>query len=74
MGTFVPPLDGHSMLRLPKDTPPAYWGGWAEIDGASELSEKYVILRTIRTGRDGASDAQYIVDRAASGLHFGKVI
>lgn len=66
--------EGHSLVRLPKDTPPAYWGGWAEVDqGLTEQSMKYVFLRTTRSGRDGVSDAQYIVDRAASGLHFGGV-
>lgn len=67
--------DGHSLARLPKDTPSAYWENWAEIDQSlTEQSTKYVIVRTFRTGKNGVLDAKYIVDRAASGLHFGAVI
>jgi hypothetical protein len=73
--TFNPETDGHTLLRLPKDTPDSYWGGWAEVDqGLTEQSTKHVILRTVRTGSTGESDAQYILDRAASGLYFGSLV
>ncbi len=61
-----------SYINLPADTPEGYWEGWASK--VTDIEHGRMILETTRRGRDGASDAQYIVDRCASGLHFGYVL
>ena len=52
--------------------PSAYWDGWATVERREP--DGTVLLRTTRTGSDGRSDAQYIVDRLASGLYWASIL
>ena len=60
----------HSFIRVPVLATSAYWENYAE---AVSTEGATVLVRTYRTGSTGASDAQYIIDRLASGLHFAKL-
>ena len=65
-------------MEVPPDAPSAYWEGWAEEVGVGNphgiAADRRVTLRTLRTGRDGRSDAKFVIDRLASGLYFGRVL
>jgi hypothetical protein len=68
-----------TVIRVPRDAPPAYWDGWAEIRLAiptmtNDPNDSMITLRTYRTGADGESDARYIRDRLASGLYFAEIL
>lgn len=53
----------------------AYWEGWATPCGSETIDGKaYRIVATKRLGDQGRSDGQFIVDRLASGLHFGRIL
>lgn len=55
------------------EAPAAYWGGWAEeVSRFCPCPGSPIMLRTIRKGRDGESDARYIADRLASGMHYAE--
>lgn len=69
--TTITTVDLPTFIQVPATSPEGYWGGWAVI---VQQSATTILLVTRRTGRDGRSDAQYIVDRLASGLHFGTQI
>ena len=60
---------GRTVLRLPSTIPTAYWDGYFEQVG--EHVDGTVEIRSFRAGATGQSDAQYVIDRCASGLHFG---
>jgi hypothetical protein len=53
-----------------------YWQDWAVMARSTVKGNliKSNLIRTVRTGSDGRSDAQYIVDRLASGFHFAKIV
>jgi hypothetical protein len=63
-----------TFVLVPSNAPVAYWEGWATPCGFDTVDGKvYTIVATHRTGSTGRSDAQYIIDRMASGLHFAKL-
>lgn len=66
----------NTYVQVPANAPSAYWENWAEQvpAGQGPYVADGMLLRTFRSGRDGESDARYIVDRLASGLYFGSVL
>lgn len=66
-------MEQPTTIEVPANAPHAYWENWAEQISLGNGGPT-ILIRTFRTGDTGRSDAQYIVDRLASGLHFGKVL
>jgi hypothetical protein len=63
-----------TFVLVPINAPSAYWEGWATPCGTSmDAGGLMRIVATRRTGSTGRSDAQYIIDRMASDLHFAKL-
>jgi hypothetical protein len=65
--------EASTFILVPENTE-RYWDGYAVPCGfATEDGKRYQIVATRRAGATGRSDAQYILDRLASGLYFGKL-
>lgn len=63
-----------TFVLVPEEAPEAYYEGYATPCGGDTIDGKrYRIVATKRLGERGRSDAQYIIDRLASGLHFAKI-
>lgn len=65
--------DRPSYVVVPASASDRYWENWAEeVARFCPCKDAPVMLRTFRKGRDGQSDAQFLVDRLASGLHYAE--
>lgn len=60
-------------LSVPTAATQAYWENYA-VRSDESTTPDHVVIKVIRLGKAGESDAQYILDRLASGLHFGRRI
>jgi hypothetical protein len=60
--------DGPTFIMVPAGTD-RYWEDWAVLIPEPADMDGRVRIRTIRDGRDGESDARFIIDRLASGLY-----
>lgn len=74
-GYYAEADEPFSYVETEERTPAAYYENWAEVvDHGRRYDQPTVILRTIRTGGTGRSDARYIADRIASGLYWAQVV
>lgn len=70
---MTPVIYRPSYVVVGAGAPASYWEDYAEeVARFCPCPNAPLMLRTLRKGRDGQSDAKYVVDRLASGLHYAE--